>query len=203
MKKLLFPLAMMLTMSASYAQKQNVKFEIGSSVSMTTYCNYPALSLFPDENESYTNWGEVLHVGIRSGHTMYGLQYQMSVFNMSDIAMSELVHQHSAALMMREYGHIGERLEPFFGLKLGLSVLQNDFYYSRDPYTRYRMGMYGEIELGMQYRLSESAFFGMRAGLVHLAYNFDNDYDLPGGLRHNKRNMLGGYNLMIYYGFNF
>lgn len=203
MKNILLPLAMVLTIGLSNAQEQTFRFELGSGVSMTTYSNYPALSLFPDQTESYSNWGEVLHVGVRTKHAMYGMQYQMSVFNMSDMVMSELVHQHSFSLMLREYGHLGNRLEPFFGMKLGLSIMQNDFIYNGFSHTRSRMGMFGELELGIQYRLSDAAFFGLRAGLVHLAYNFSNDYTLPHGLDHNRRNMLGGYNLMIYYGFNF
>lgn len=194
---------MALAVGMSNAQEQTFRFELGSGVSMTTYTNYPALSLFPDQTQSYTNWGEVLHMGIRTNHSMYGVQYQMSVFNMSDIALSELVQQHSFSLMMREYGRLGRGIEPYFGLKLGLSVMQNDFRYQGVIHTRDRMGMFGELELGIQYWLSESAFFGLRAGLVHLAYNFSEDYTLPNGLQHNGRNMLGGYNFMVYYGFNF
>lgn len=203
MKNILLPLAMALAVGMSNAQEQTFRFELGSGVSMTTYTNYPALSLFPDQTQSYTNWGEVLHMGIRTNHSMYGMQYQMSVFNMSDMALSELVQQHSFSLMMREYGRLGRSIEPYFGMKLGLSVMQNDFRYQGVSHTRDRMGMFGELELGIQYRLSESAFFGLRAGLVHLAYNFSEDYTLPNGLQHNGRNMLGGYNFMVYYGFNF
>lgn len=203
MKNIFFLLAMASTVGMSNAQEQTFRFELGSGVSMSTYTNYPALSLFPDKTESYANWGELLHVGVRTHHSFYGMQYQMSVFNMSDLELSELVHQHSFSVMMREYGRMGKHIEPFFGLKLGVSIMQNDFSFQDIPHTRSRLGMFGELELGIQYRLSESAFFGMRGGLVHLAYNFNEDYTLPHGLEHNQRNMLGGFNMAIYYGFNF
>ncbi len=204
MKKVFIMLALVLAMGVTNAQENKKQtFELGCNIGMTTFSNYSALSLFPDATDSYTTWSEAVHVGIRRGNTLLGLQVQYAVFNTSALAVNEGCMWGDFSLMGRRYINVGGNWETFMGLKFGLSVMTNGFEYLNEDYSRTRLGLTSEFEIGLNYRFDDDNYIGLRAAFNVLGSHFKKDLDLPTGLAENDKWMFGGYSLMMQYGFSF
>ena|GEM_PF-1204514 len=203
MKRIALVTFFTLIAAVSFSQEQAAKkYELGANIGMTTFTNYPALSLFQDAADCYANWSGAVHFGFRKKNMLYGLHTHMSYFNTSAIELDEWSSQTTWALMARRYDRIGENFETVFGLKIGLSVMSNSFSYIGKDYNRTRVGTYGEVETGVNYVLESGNYFGIRFA-IDMGLNRSKDVSLPVGLVGNDKRFFGGYILSIQYGLRF
>ncbi len=177
------------------------KFELGYNVGVTTFNNYSSLSLFQDATDSYSAFSEGVYLGIRSENVLLGVQFQFASFNTSAINLDETAFWMDFSLMARRYVSLGGNWDIFLGAKLGLGDIHNRFSYLGTDYTRNRLGLSSEIEMGVDYRVSRNSYIGLRAAYNGLGVQKVDD--LPAGLVKNKKQSLVGYSLMIHCGINF
>ncbi len=204
MKKVFLMLAFALAMSGANAQENKKQtYELGCNIGMTTFTNYSSLSLFQDAMDSYTTLSEAIHFGVRRGNTLLGLQFQAAIYNTSALAVNEGVAWTDFSLMGRRYIDIANNWETFLGLKFGFSVMTNTFEYLNEKYSRTRLGLTGEFEIGLNYRFDDGNYIGLRAAFHVPGGHFKKDLELPAGLVENDKRTLGGYSLMMQYGFSF
>lgn len=187
----------------SAAQENDTKIEVGISGGFATFTNYPALSVFADATDSYTVNSQALYAGYRFGKNLMGLQLQ-NINNMSTSRNEDLT-AYAIQLMARHYGSLGEKLEPFCGLKLGMSVMNTYYPFSAEVNSMSRNGFVCEWELGLSYKVSKRSFFGITAGISAEA-RLTEKTSLPTGFTEfsaNSNTKFGYHTLMMAYGLRF
>ncbi len=205
MKKNLFLLlACVLTFSVATAQEKERHFEVSVSSGLTTFVNYPGLSLLEDNTERYSKVGAGLTFIYRLDDITLGVQVQ-SINNLttSQLQHHETLQYGTVSLLTRHYGRLGDKLEPFYGLKIGMAMMRNSLRHLETTVDETRPGWFSELEMGLNYKFSERSFMGVSVGTSIVASRFDNNYEVPATLNKNLNTDFLNYSVMLSYGIRF
>ena len=173
MKKLILVLAYMLTMGATIAQEKG-KFGMEINNGMSLFTNYSALSLFQDETAVSTcNLAEInLFYATKNNFT-----WTLSLFgnrgNTSNIALNETYGIHGLVLGFRRSAMVSEKSELYFGMGVGMAVVNNDF----DGYSVNRLGLKTNWGLGYNYYVTSNTYIG-----ASINYSTIGCFSVMGGL---------------------
>lgn len=207
MKHTIILIAGLLLFGSAMAQEEKTeRFELSASTGITTMVNYPGVSLAQDNVPSYRTLGVALHVGYRLKPTaMLGLRYQQASFSTPAAGLDESTKMYMVGPMLRLNERIGKRFEIMAGARLGLSVCDVHYSYlgeGREGNFQTRYGMFGEMELGVNYLFSGGLYVGVNASVLYVSHS-DNNFELPAGYIKNTNLLFGGYSLMLTYGVRF
>lgn len=199
MKKIFFFAICLLSVCNIKAQKNNhTVFE--SSVGMSTYINYPAISVLSDACEKYSSVHESVLLGRRHGQVLFGfkVRYQQ---NMSTSMLNEMETMNLSAysFSLRDYASLSEKVEGYFGMNLGLSYTTNKLETAGGKYDFNRLGFLGEFEIGLQCRLSERTFMGINGG-IDIGRHLKKDLELPAIYTQNSTQNFNGYHIAVVLG---
>ncbi len=203
-KKIVILLACVLTFGVATAQEKAKNFEASISSGPITFINYPGLSLHEDATECYSKVGGAVTLGYHLNNTMLGVQVQ-GIHNLAtaQLQYGETLQYTTVLLLARHYGRLGEKLEPFAGVKVGVTVMTNSLHYMGNYSESTSCSLMAELELGLNYKCSERSFFGLSVGSSIIASRASNDFELPATLNKNLKADISNYNVMITYGFRF
>ena len=201
MKKLSLVAVLVAFAGVVMAQGVEKKNEIGLGLGSNTFFNYPALSLFQDNQPEYTSTAERITYGHRTNNHMWGAVLDVNGAYTSQVAYNESVLGIGLSVMYRHYGQLGQHLEPYAGVKLGGSMLMNTYDIAEHGDVT-RWGLIGGFELGLNYVFDNGNFLGISTSCEFMG-SLSNDYELPLGTLKNERTGIFGYGLMITYGIRF
>ncbi len=206
MKKNLFLLlACVLTFSVATAQEKERHFEVSVSSGLTTFVNYPGLSLLEDNTERYSKVGTAVTFGYRLENIMIGVQVQ-SINNLTTAQLQypETLQYATVSLLARHYGSLGEKLKPFAGVKLGVTRMVNSIQYNIGSYSEsISWSLMAELELGLNYNLSERSFVGINVGSSIISSRANKDYEMSAVMNRNLKTDISNYSVMLSYGIRF
>ena len=199
MKKIVFFAIGLLFVCNIRAQKNNHTV-MESGVGVSTYLNYPAVSVLSDACEKYSSVRESVLLGRRHGQVLYGfkVQYQQDM-STSMLNEKETMNLSAFSLTLRDYASFGEKVEGYIGMNLGLSYTINKLEASGVSYDFNRFGFLGEFEIGLQCRLSESTFMGIN-GCVDIGRHLKKDLELPATYTQNSTQNFNGYHIAVVFG---
>lgn len=202
MKKIFFVLLGIILASSVFAQEKQTSFEVGMQAGISTLTNYPALSLYQDDDPSYSTWNEAFLIGLRSGNNLWGLQYQNTLFNTSAYVINEQAVKHDIGVLYRHYIPLRNSFETFGGFRLNLTLLENR-YLGTDYNSERRWGSFATVELGVGYRLANGGRFGVVTGVDFMGTVSAIAGPKPAPLAPSNRNLIGGHFVAFSYSFTF
>ncbi|MBR7167716.1 MAG: hypothetical protein IKD33_02770 [Bacteroidales bacterium] len=214
MKKNFFKAAILLfasLLTANGAMAQNEKknaFVVEAGIGVNKYFNFPPLSPIAGSNDkTYLAPTEIIMAGYRINKVMFAAQYQLTntyfanhreVPDISEpVEARGLCHQ-TILLTGRWYESIINSIEIYGGLKFGLSIMYNTGGIYLTDYTLFsnRYGFVEEFEIGLNWKMTNYSYMGIRAGIAPWSINFGQNS--PGNDK-----IFSSYNISISYAFKF
>ncbi|MBR1784108.1 MAG: hypothetical protein IJ760_01555 [Bacteroidales bacterium] len=203
MKKRIMTLACVLFAFGAMAQ-ESPKIEFGVSTGVTHYFNNPAMSVFEATEGEYLTAPINLHVGLLDNQgTMYGLRFGLTQASLPNFG-KERADIYDLSLIGRRYLPVAGKLESVLGMNLGVSFLNNSFDWAGNNYSRSRVGLFLNFELGLVFRFSNSTYLGLVGSVTPVGSALDKDLDLSTfPYAETSRKMLNNCSLMLNFGFTF
>lgn len=176
MKRIVIFFAAVLAVATAAAQGDNPwRFTFGTEMGVSTYFNYPRLSLAGNER-SYTAPTAALSLGMRDSSLELGLRYSLTDIRTG--VADEDIAMHDLSIVVRRSAMVGPRLELFGGVTTGFAVQTNNFSHNGSDLKATQYGISAAFEAGMRYYLSDNMFLSLTAS-VGAAMMFDRDLGLP------------------------
>lgn len=176
MKRILIVFAALLSLSAAVAQGNKWHFTFGAEMGVSSYFNYPRLSLAGGNDRAYTAPTTALSLGLRDSSLELGLRYSLTDLRTGvadeDIAMRDL------SIVVRRSAMVGPRLELFGGVATGFAIQTNRFSHNGSDLKATQYGISAAFEAGMRYYLKDNMFLSLTAS-VGAAMMFDRNLGLP------------------------
>lgn len=177
MKRIFIFFAAVLVVATAAAQGDNPwRFTLGTEMGVSSYFNYPRLSLAGGNERSYTAPTAALSLGMRDSSLELGLRYSLTDIRTGvadeDITMRDL------SIVVRRSAMVGPRLELFGGVTTGFAIQTNRFSHNGSDIKATQYGISAAFEAGMRYYLKDNMYLSLTAR-VGGAMMFDRDLGLP------------------------
>ncbi len=177
MKRFFIFFAAVLAVATAAAQGGNPwRFTFGAEMGVSSYFNYPRLSLAGANDRAFMAPTAALSLGMRDSSLELGLRYSLTDIRTGvadeDIAMRDL------SIVVRRSAMVGPRLELFGGVATGFAIQSNRFSHNGSDLAATQYGISAAFEAGMRYYLKDNMFLSLTAR-VGGAMMFDRDLGLP------------------------
>ena len=176
MKRILIVFAALLSLSAAVAQGNKWHFTFGTEMGVSTYFNYPRLSLAGGNDRAYTAPTTALSLGLRDSSLELGLRYSLTDIRTG--VADEDIAMHDISIVVRRSAMVGPRLELFGGVATGFAIQSNRFSHSGSDLKATQYGISAAFEAGMRYYLKDNMFLSLTAS-VGAAMMFDRNLGPP------------------------
>ena len=175
MKRIVIILASALVATTTIAQSTNkMHITFGAEMGVSTFFNYPRLSLTETPQASYTAPSTSFNLGLRDSTLEIGVRYRLT-----DISTgAENINMHDLSVMVHRSAMVAPHLELFGGVTTGFAIQQNRFCHNGDYLTASQYGISAAFEVGMRYYLSSNTFLSLTAS-IGTTVMFDRSLNLP------------------------
>ncbi len=177
MKRIVIFFAAVLAVATAAAQDGNPwRFTFGTEMGVSTYFNYPRLSLAGGNERSYTAPTAALSLGMRDSSLELGLRYSLTDIRTG--VADEDIAMHDISIVVRRSAMVGPHLELFGGVTTGFAIQANRFSHNGSDLKATQYGISAAFEAGMRYYMTENMFLSLTAR-VGGAMMFDRNLGLP------------------------
>lgn len=165
---------------------------------LTTFGNYPAMSLFQDPTDKYSNCiGFQYTLGYYFDNSwLLGLTVNKTSGYTSQLSLEESFELYSVLLDIRNYYGLTERITVESGVAVGLLVGNNRYVHLDEVTKAARYGVRGCVSLGLNYQVTPATHVGLQLNLPDIS-GFFTEVDVPAGLVPTKHALGVGYSLML------
>ncbi len=197
-------LAILIFASFSLANAQSIKKNvIEANVGITSYLDYPAISVVSDNTPSYSTLSYGVTYGRCIEGLMLGVQWHYSTQSTAHVELNESVLHNTFSLFTRYCENLGEHIELYGGVHFGLSLTINGITHLDNNYGFSRTGIFCKFSLGVNYNLSHKTYLGLQASMNAPCANLQKEINLPTPLTVNNKRILNGYSVTFNYGIRF
>lgn len=177
MKRIFIIFAAVLAVATAAAQGGNPwRFTFGAEMGVSSYFNYPRLSLAGGNDRAYTAPTTALSLGLRDSSLELGLRYSLTDIRTG--VADEDIAMHDISIVVRRSAMVGPRLELFGGVATGFAIQSNRFSHSGSDLKATQYGISAAFEAGMRYYLKDNMYLSLTAR-VGGAMIFDRNLGLP------------------------
>lgn len=177
MKRIFIFFAAVLALATAAAQDDNPwRFTFGAEMGVSSYFNYPRLSLAGGNDRAYTAPTTALSFGLRDSSMEIGFRYSLTDIRTG--VADEDIAMHDLSVVVRRSAMVGPRLELFGGVAIGFAIQSNNFSHNGSDLAATQYGIGAALEAGMRYYMAENMFLSLTTR-VGGAMMFDRDLSLP------------------------
>ena len=173
--------------------------EAGYGLTSFSYCN---ASLLAGGDGKYANTPAV---SARFGYKGWTLSLGANVLQTQVDSLNERGGRAMAMIGLDDRVDIGKHFELSYAVEIGLLMMSNMFSYKGEDYSFTRYGMAGLLSVGVNYKINETLYGGLKVNLLDVGVPLGGKPKLPAGLSANPRmdNGVFGYGLMFVIGTKF
>lgn len=205
MKKMILIVAALMMFAATQAQeasKNHFLFEMG--LGNTTLGNYPAVSVFGNDEESYNLCPtSSISLGYVMDNFMVGLTYNLIQGYTPYSAAKETFALSNLMLDLRQMFELGHNFGFEIGVALGAGIATNHYEQLSEKKVATRYGFTGQVFTGLNYHFAKHSDFGLRLTLPTNCMMMGDVHNGPAMNSTDNRSVVNGYSLQVLYRFNF
>lgn len=201
MKRIVVMIVAMAVGFAAVAQESEHKGFAEGGYGLASFSYYNA-SLLNGGDGKYVN---TPMIATRFGYKGWTLSLGANVLQTQVDSLNERGGRMMVMVGMDDRVDIGKHFEFSYAVELGLLMMSNRFSYRGKDYSFMRYGMTGLLSVGVNYKINEHLYGGLKVNILDVGAPLGEKPELPAGLLRNPRmdNSIFGYGLMFVIGTRF